>query len=666
MKRDWKSWIGRDWLRRCFVALGLLSFAGQTSAQSRLHTPRPSPILLANGSFEGPLDDWEVRGTVTQELGGYYGQRCAVLRGSASSQLAMDLELSNLVTPLGRGSLLEAGAWVHLPAALDFQGQAQGAHFVELRVLAEVLGESHLRTVATGRWFPSLRDQDHWVHLQAPPSAPLAGREVRLRLEIHRSFEEPVQVDFLQLGPQHSIDGNPSKRVSCSYVGRYRAPQFASGPQPATASERWRNWHWQTPPACDSSFTGFYHSPDCEGGADCRRDSGRRDSAASPIQSPFDLPLVGSYDSRDPAILRYHVQLAEAAGIDHFIFDYQGQAIAEQELGLGRDPINAQTLAALMDVCEAPSVQLKLAVMYEPKVHMLGWVAGQPSKAQKIAGITNDLVWLVQRMEGKRATLQRNGRMVVFLFRNQSCNPSKTQCLTGADWNLIHSSVLAQTGEDLFLVGDTTPGLSSPIQGFSRWQLLRRDYLTYRTWSDARDGNPTTPLPVLGSLTQHVRELDLSIRAWVNQLPLERLGILTLWPGFDDSGVGGWGSENLQGEDGAALCVRVADPFDGAFYSNTVAAAFDGGYDWVQIATWNDWNEGTRIEPAWHREYLAAYPFGQGPSQAVTEQVFGRLIETRQWIEAFKGQSISGPSFRAITRKYFSFAWQSNLSPLYD
>ena len=70
--------------------------------------------------------------------------------------------------------------------------------------------------------------------------------------------------------------------------------------------------------------------------------------------------------------------------------------------------------------------------------------------------------------------------------------------------------------------------------------------------------------------------------------------------------------------------------------------------------------------PAWHPDYRDPLPLGQSYSPAITEQVFGRLIETRQWIEAFKGTPSPGPSFRSIARDYFSFAWQSATSPLYD
>lgn len=640
--------------------------ASQLFAQGLPPLERPDALPVVEGSFEGGLTGWTVEGSVQHGAGGYHGSRCAVLTGNSRTRLLQELEVAHLQGSLPPGTDLEAGAWVHLRQPPVLSPVEQPSIFVELRLVGLAPGVRDERTLALGRWYPTLQDGDHWVYLRANSLALLPDRWTRLRVEVRRSFSAEVDVDFVQVGEDHAIDGNPVKRVGCSYVGRYRAPQFAPGPQPATAAERWRNWHWQVPPACGPAFTGFFHSPDCEGNPDCRREGRRRDAAASPLQNIDDLPLVGAYDSRDPAILRYHVRLAEAAGIDHFIYDYQGQAIAQQELSQGREPINAQTLEALITVCEAPAVQLKLAVMYEPKVHMLGWVLGQPTKAQKVAGITSDLIWLVQRMDGSRATLQSDGRLVVFLFRNAHCDPTGTQCLTDVDWAQIHGDVLAQTGEDLLLVGDTAPGVGSPIEGLSRWQLLQRDYLTYRTWSDARDGSPTWPAPQLAALDQHVRALDQSIRSWVAQAPQLRRGILTLWPGFDDSGVGGWGQENLLGEDGAPLCVRIADPLDGAFYSTTVAAAFDGGYDWVQIATWNDWNEATRIEPAWHPDYRDPLPLGQSYSPAITEQVFGRLIETRQWIEAFKGTPSSGPSFRSIARDYFSFAWQSATSPLYD
>ncbi len=60
-----------------------------------------------------------------------------------------------------------------------------------------------------------------------------------------------------------------------------------------------------------------------------------------------------------------------------------------------------------------------------------------------------------------------------------------------------------------------------------------------------------------------------------------------VWPGFDDYAVWGWGS-------GPRLMPR----YDGQLYDITWRYAIDDNLPVVQVATWNDWFEGTIIEPA--------------------------------------------------------------------
>ncbi|MGE9294594.1 MAG: endo-1,3-alpha-glucanase family glycosylhydrolase, partial [Puniceicoccales bacterium] len=64
-------------------------------------------------------------------------------------------------------------------------------------------------------------------------------------------------------------------------------------------------------------------------------------------------------------------------------------------------------------------------------------------------------------------------------------------------------------------------------------------------------------------------------------------------PGFDDSGVNGWGHgpriTNRQGVD---------------IWQKTIKHAFEGNPEIIQIVTWNDFNEGTAIEPTREEGYL--------------------------------------------------------------
>jgi hypothetical protein len=634
--------------------------------------------LLAS-SFEDwdpGLGPWEVSGDVragptADTADGYFGSGFALLAGGLESRLSQTISLGgepSVGAPrVAPGRYVEAGAWLHLDQVVPLPAGPSPSIWCELRVygISAVSGGATL--LAQGRWYPVAQQAEDWVFLQTTPLGALGPADTRLRLELSRSFAADLVVDFVQLGEQHGIDGNPRRRVGCSYVGRYRSPHFSgASTSPATAQGLWRNWCWLGAPACNSAFSGFQHNPDCASSVACVRANGRRDVAVSTLGGEDQLPLVGAYDARDPEVLRYHRDLARAAGIDHFIYDYQGHKLALQTLQQGGEPLNEQSFEALVEVADEPGSDLKLAVMYEPKVHFLGWVAGEPQKVDKVAGIIEDLVHLGRSLAGRRCALRRDGRLVVFLFRNQTCDPTGTQCLDEADWQGIHQAVLAESGHDLFLIGDVAPAADSALQGFTRWQLVTRGILAYRNYQDAELGAPTLPLPRLEILAAHVEALGESVRDWTRAADAERVGVLTVWPGFDDSGVAGWGQANLVGEDGSPLCVRVAHDFEGAFYATTAAGALAAGSDWIQIATWNDWNEATSIEPAWHPEYLGASLLGQEAPPAVEQHVFGRLEETRQWIGAFKGGATAAPAFRRIANDYLSRAQRLPGVALYD
>jgi len=105
------------------------------------------------------------------------------------------------------------------------------------------------------------------------------------------------------------------------------------------------------------------------------------------------------------------------------------------------------------------------------------------------------------------------------------------------------------------------------------------------------------------------------------------------------------GEQNLIGDDGQSLCVRVASELGGAFYATTWASALRSDCDWVQIATWNDWNEGTQIEPRWNANYSSFALAGVVPPPSIQQQVFRRAFDTQSAIANFKGVAAgSGPT----------------------
>lgn len=627
--------------------------------EGRLGFERPSRVKAIGGDFESAGGDWSAdAGSFASwsdaTIGGYRGTGCALLLGN-TARLERSVALTGAVDELCGGQVVEACAWVRVGdgASLGWQPSAQNE--VHLSVRARDAGGNVSSILAEARWRPTNYARGDWCYVETTPlgAGSIPAGTTELLLEFTSSIESSVRIDEVSLGQQDALDGNPERMVGLNYVGRYRSPLYPLGAGDLVDSgHNWRNWHWVAPPGPDPSFTGFRHDPDCSTSPMCFRSNGRRDTAVGTEFGEDDLPLIGAYDSRDSDVLRYHVELAEALGVDFLIYEYLGHNLAVQNELAGSEAINEETFESILELLEDPQYSLKTAVMYEPKVHMQGWVAGEPTLFDKKNGIAEDLTHLVDYYEDARGLLRRDGMLVVFLFRDRSCNGSGTQCLDADDWEDILDWVEYDTGERVFLIADAMPEPGAPFGGMSRWDLVSRELLRYRTFADAAAGTPTLPAPSASALEQHCAQRHDLGRNWELGDPWRRLHVPIVWPGFDDTGVAGWGLNNLTGEDGLPLGVRVADPLAGAFYRTTVTSALDSGARWVQIATWNDWNEGTRIEPAWDPSFGVTQFSSLVLDSRVQRRVFGRALETQAWIAGFKGSTAEPAKLPRIALRY--------------
>lgn len=95
-----------------------------------------------------------------------------------------------------------------------------------------------------------------------------------------------------------------------------------------------------------------------------------------------------------------------------------------------------------------------------------------------------------------------------------------------------------------------------------------------------------------------------------------------VWPGFDDSAVNGWGSGS-----------RKLSRLGGDFYSQTWKAALESNAQCIMIMTFNDWNEGSNIEPS---------------------KEFGYLYSdlTTRFVDDYKGINLDSSKMEEITRIY--------------
>jgi hypothetical protein len=258
-----------------------------------------------------------------------------------------------------------------------------------------------------------------------------------------------------------------------------------------------------------------------------------------------DYPVGGPYDSRDPERIRVQLGLAREAGLDGFLVSWWGR---ESEDALG--------LAALFR--GAGETGLVLAPYYETGEL---WRRGA-------SGVAADLADLLDRHGREPAWLRVAGIPVVFLYASHRLRPRV--------WDAVRARLDAE-GRRLFLVADAP----SP------------EWLTARPgWVDRFDAlHVYTPVIWLS----RGRDVGAAYRA-LGGLARKagRPFIPAVAPGFDDRTV------RMPG--------TVVDRAAGMTYEQSWEAALSVDPPWVLVSSWNEWHEGSEIEPsAEHgRRYLDA------------------------------------------------------------
>jgi glycoprotein endo-alpha-1,2-mannosidase len=257
-------------------------------------------------------------------------------------------------------------------------------------------------------------------------------------------------------------------------------------------------------------------------------------------------PTGGPYDSRDPARIQTQFALAREAGLDGFVVSWWGR---ESEEALG--------LTALFRY--ASEAGLALAPYYETGEL---WRRGA-------TGVAADLGSLLDRHGSEPAWLRVEGSPVVFLYASHRLRP--------AAWDGVLSRLAATGRRRLFLVAD----VPSP-----EWLAARPGWLTR---FDAV--HVYTPVVFLA----RGRDLGETYGALATLGRVAgRAFVPAVAPGFDDRQVRAPGT--------------VVDRAGGATYDLTWRAALSVGPPWILVSSWNEWHEGSEIEPSVEhgRRYLDA------------------------------------------------------------
>lgn len=241
-----------------------------------------------------------------------------------------------------------------------------------------------------------------------------------------------------------------------------------------------------------------------------------------------------TYVSRDRGVMGRHIDQAKAAGIDALIVAWYGP---------GGDNQTEPNLTALLE--EAAARNFKIGILFETDSPFLG-------SADAISGALRHALSV---HANHPAFLRVDGRPVIFFWR---------PTIYGVEtWRSIRSGVDAGYGS-IWIAEGVNPAYMAVFDGH---------HLYSNTWNPPSD---------LGAVNQ-------KFARWVNQARQDygshKYWVATVMPGYNDVRI----------RPGSGF---AKDREGGAYYERSWQAAINSGPNWIVITSFNEWPEGTYIEPS--------------------------------------------------------------------
>jgi hypothetical protein len=265
-------------------------------------------------------------------------------------------------------------------------------------------------------------------------------------------------------------------------------------------------------------------------------------------------PLIGPYDSSDPAVLEYHVLLMKLAGIDGVVVDWYGSA---DFLDYG---VNNKATVKLFQFTRKAG--LKFSICYEDQTirHMIDGNYLPVNDA--IAHARQDMLYLQTNFFSDASYLRMNGKPALLNFGPQ-------YFMASSNWQNIFS-VLEPSNQPAFFTEDNR--LSVGMGAFN-WAPM---------WMSQVPG--TDGVLSSAALKNYLADFDQKAAAWP-------AFISSAFPRFHDI---------YQRAGGRDYWGYLGD-HNGETLRETLSRGLTNSSAMVQIVTWNDFGEGSMIEPT--REY---------------------------------------------------------------
>lgn len=250
-------------------------------------------------------------------------------------------------------------------------------------------------------------------------------------------------------------------------------------------------------------------------------------------------PLIGPYDSGDRNVLVYHLLLMKLAGIQGVIVDWYGLTDFRDYAILHRNTTR------LLQECER--LGMKFVVCYEDQTIPALVKANRLADRDRVSHAIQEIEWLGKYWFKSGSYVKLEGKPVLLSFGHSGLTKTQwTQCLNG---------------------------LANPIAYFSQ-DIRRERAVGAFGWPSPRAG------------MQQVDRFLTASKKWPASIP-------AAFPRFDD----------IYKEAGVNEGYPKLLDRSGQTLRETLGKALISGSPIVQIATWNDWGEGTQIEPSFEYKY---------------------------------------------------------------
>ncbi len=259
-------------------------------------------------------------------------------------------------------------------------------------------------------------------------------------------------------------------------------------------------------------------------------------------------PLIGPYDSNDPDALACQVLLMKLVGISGVIIDWYGIQSFRDYSTIHR---NTQHLIEYIK-----KAGLQFAICYEDQTvrHMVESQFLLPAEIESHG--QQVMQWMVNNWLNDSAYLELNGRPVILVFGPQYFNRS--------DWHKI------------------TSGLTIRPQLFGLPHVWQQAGLNGKFgWPPVTGGQIVSP-PIWRKYLETLHQTDPSAV------------ISVAFPAFHD----------IYQAAGVHDSYGFIDDREGQTFIETFELAWQSRSTLIQVATWNDYGEGTAIEPTTDSGYL--------------------------------------------------------------